>query len=47
MPDNGFNRALGLAFDLDGPTYQSLYNAGKRGGWRHPVKRSVKRNKVA
>lgn len=38
LPGNGFNRALGLAMEMDGPTYEELYNAGRRGGWLHPVK---------
>lgn len=41
LPGNGFNRALGLAVEMKGPTYQELYEAGKPGGWTHPVKRKV------
>lgn len=38
LPGNGFNRALGLAMEMDGPTYEDLYNVGRRGYWMHPVK---------
>lgn len=32
-----FNKALGLAMILDGPTYDDLYNAGEQGCWNHPL----------
>ena len=39
LSGNAFNRALGLATELEGPTYEDLYHAGKRGRWKHPVGR--------
>lgn len=41
----GFNRALGLAMELSGPTYEELYNAGEPGYWNHPVSKKKKRTK--
>ncbi len=45
LPGKGFNRALGLATELESPTYQELYNAGELGGWRHPVEKATAETK--
>jgi len=35
-PKKAFDELLGLAAHKGGPTYEKLYHAGVRGGWRHP-----------
>jgi transposase-like protein len=34
-----FNIVLGCGATQEGPEYEELYNAGHRGGWRHPATR--------
>lgn len=35
-PKQAFDTLLGLAVQRGGPTYEKLYHAGFRGGWKHP-----------
>jgi transposase-like protein len=35
-PKKAFEVLLGLAAEHEGPTYERLYRAGLKGGWRHP-----------
>lgn len=45
IPGNAFDRALGLATELEGPTYKKLYKAGEEKGWIHPVGKPTKSGK--